>query len=297
MNANRIGRAVIVMIAIIAFGTAWSFRQQAALERSAAASLASRIQKLRDESKRWHARLEVAEDARAKTAAAAAANARKAAASGTEKKSKPGWLELMRTDPKVQALMDEYDRSGVLIEYGPLLHELHLDPGRAEAFAEAVARRREAQHDLGAALLAQGLTMSDPAAQAIMRKQQEEYDAQQRALLGDEGFARLRAYQARQPARMMVDSIAGAAVVARVPLEPAQLDRLTSAVVAASEGHWDATDWDKVDVLAKEFLTPQQFEFIRTNEAIGPLGSGWRFQEHLNSLITRGDKEDLGIAK
>jgi hypothetical protein len=206
--------------------------------------------------------------------------------------AKPSWLELIRSDPKIQNLFLAYQRTGLTIEYGPLIHDLKLSPEQAAKFIDNVMRHREEGTDLETARLAKGLEEDDPAIAALRKEQQEAYDKSQRTVLGDDGIKQFKRNEEEKMAQLMVNDIAGGGIVAGVEFSREQIQRLTTVVSDASRNPRHQTDWDRVDDQARAFLNPQQLEYIKTAEVLGPMGAGWRFQNRLNDLILRRWEED-----
>ena len=277
-------------------GSAWHFRSEMRRDSRTAATLASYTRTLDERRAAAHNRrlkAEAKHDGLEATLAAATAQSEPPKPAPP----KPGWLELLQTDPKVQSLYLAYQRSGVVTEFGPLFHELGLDPDRIARFTDNFIRHRGDQSDLETIMVAKQLSEDDPAVQELRGRQQSEYEDAQRAVIGADGVAKLQTYEQEIDGRMMVNGIAGEAIMAGTPLSAEQLTQLNALVVKATQenrtgGSNDLTDWERIDREARAFLTPAQLQLITSAEALGPMGYGWRFQDRLNDLITAGDRED-----
>lgn len=296
----RIGLAAVAAIGAIA---AWFLSRSAESVEGEALALATRARAVRAEQERLVSRLQAARTSWEKLQAEAPTGAVQPIASKKPETSpsggKPGFLELIRRDPRVQNLYLAYQRNGVAIEYGPLLHELNLDPERIAQFIENVMRQREAAIDVRAAAAAKGLADNVEEIETLQRQQTEAYQQAQRTLLGDDGYRRFATYEDTKFSRLMVTGIAGEAVVAGVGFSNDQLRQLAGVVADASKNQnqsdahrWMTTDWSYVDEHARNFLSPEQVRFIQSHEALGPMGAGWRHQGALNDLITHGYDED-----
>jgi hypothetical protein len=281
------------------FATRWY--REAALEREAAATATTRMRSAAGE--RAILRQKIAQlEAAPKTVKPARLTSTAEASPPVAKKPGKNFLELIRTDPRVQSLYLAYQRTGILAEYGPFLLAAHLSAEQRDAFVANLQRRSEEESDIQAAMLQQHLTYEDQEVQKLMRQQMDAHEARQKAALGDDTYAALKTYERDKPGILLVNSIAGSAIVNGIPLSSEQMAELSRVVNDASRDpvkdfYTGATDWARVDRQAAAFLTPQQLSFIQSNEAIGPLGHGWRFQQQLNNAITNADREDTESEK
>ena len=82
-------------------------------------------------------------------------------------------------------------------------------------FEDILAQRSEGQMDLQAAIQMKGLAYNDPAIDALRKQQNSEFEAAQKALLGDDGYAQFMAFDQSIPVRMAVAGIAGSATLFR----------------------------------------------------------------------------------
>lgn len=285
-------RRFLLVIAAVAAGLSWLLAQRIHRQQTEIAALAVHEHQLQARRERLMVQLRNAEVAIIATTANISATRNRAATrvSAAAPNPKPTFLDAIRTDPVAQNLYLAYQRSALRIDYWPVLQQLRLSPEKTAEFVENVLKRRAAEMDLQSAMLAKKLDWSDPAVQATMRQQHDAYETAQRATLGDAGFTELKKFEKDQFPRNMVDTISAEATLAGVSLEPEQRRALQAAIVGASSGN-GYYHWDKVDEVARNILTPAQFELIHSGEWMGG-GAGWRYQDQLNSVITRADEQD-----
>ena len=125
-----------------------------------------------------------------------------------------------------------------------------------------------------------------------------DYQAAQRALLGDAGYDRFHDYERTAFVRSLVNGWAGGAVaVARAPFTTEQGEQLIQILAAASEDYRKGgqantygIDWDAADAQARAILSEAQFNLFKTMEPPLPLGA--RFQSQFYRLVTQAQKVD-----
>ena len=86
--------------------------------------------------------------------------------------------------------------------------------------------------DLAAVLRTKGADANDNSVARLQAKAGADYEASQRALLGEAGFRQLQNYERTSTTRDMVSAIAGVAAVERAPFTPQQADALDLAQCA-----------------------------------------------------------------
>jgi hypothetical protein len=305
MNSRTKLIASVWILVASAMTATWYFAKQASTARVASNALAGRIADAKDQEVRQRGRLSSAEATRAKLQSEAAATAIVEKKSLPKPSARPDWLELLRTDPKVQARSLAYERNRTKMVYAPLFRILALTPEQILKFEDNVMRLREGQMDLASTIALKGLAQHDPAVETIGAQQQSDYESAQKDLLGEAGYQQLKTYDEDWPARSVVSNIVGGATVAGLPLTTDQTKQLTDLVVQASRTSTKAQggdyfdgriNWTDIDDRASSFLTPAQVAFMKSAEITGPTGEGTRFQDRLNSLITKGDNEDAAAA-
>lgn len=146
-----------------------------------------------------------------------------------------------------------------------------LSPAQIASF-EALATKHQAEAtNLAAAAAAEGLDQSDPAIAALRQQQDEQFRADQIALLGDAGYRQLLDFNRSAKA---LDLVNGAAQLAADPADAytsTQAEQLMQIVANASPqyqqgGAVDTTsvDWDRVLAQAAPILSPPQLDALRT---------------------------------
>ncbi len=141
--------------------------------------------------------------------------------------------------------------------------------------------------------LAAGLGELDPAVQEYQKTIFREKETAERDVLGNEGFARLQAFdRLMEPAGLVTDAV-GSAVASGLDFSDKQVNGLIAIVSAATDEKTGRIDWHAVDARAARILTPEQIEFFQRAEPHGITGFGGRYQHELNQLITEGDSKDM----
>lgn len=308
MNARTRLIASAWVLATSAMIAAWYLAKEARWSHAAGDALVRKIAELNDEEVRVHGRLTSAEALRAKLQSGVAAATTAEKNPPPRSAARPSWLELLHTDPKVQARYLIGQRNWTKMTYASLFHALGLTLEQIQKFEDNFLQRMEGGMDLASTLEAKGLAYHDPAVEIIRAQQQSSYEAAQKELLGEAGYQQLKTYDEEQPAR--AGNMVGGATVAGLALTVDQTRQLTDLVVQASrasmaqnrdpgdDADWrnidvDGIDWKNVDEQARSFLTPAQVTFLKSAEITGPTGVGTRFQQQLNNLISKGDKEDI----
>ena len=207
-------------------------------------------------------------------------------------RSRPEWLELLHKDPVVQARFLAYQKSGLIMEYGPLFREMHLSPEQVAKCEAIVIQRREAEMDLAAVIQDQGLTSSDPAAQKMYSQIRTDYQSSLTDLLGEAGSKQFSSYEEAIPARSAVAGLAGAATMAGIPLSSDQFQQLTAVAMQTRLGP-TGPDWNTVETQAGSILTPNQLELFKGGEFSTPGGYGSKYMAKLNYAITQADEADV----
>jgi hypothetical protein len=281
-------RQFLLVAALAAVGfllMAWRYHAQARSAQNRIQALQLEVTADRAKRDRQEARLKAAH-----TKPTATAKADKPKASGGV-----NFLEILRTDPRVQSRFIAYEKSGLGMKYGPLFRDLGLTPGQIARCEDNLSKRDELYLDLDEATRTQGIH-GGPAAAKVYDQMLAGYTADQVALLGSDGAQKLNDYDTTFASTAMVNGMAGGATVAGNPLTADQLQQLSGAVLAATKAITvmdpDGVDWAAVDAKASSFLTPEQLNLLQNGEFIGPFGMGSRFQIRLNNLISQADQAD-----
>lgn len=218
--------------------------------------------------------------------------------------ARPDPTRLIADHPQLQLLQSAARRAQLTITYGPFYRAAGLTAEQIAAFERNLLNREERQHDIFATANAHQTSLSDPAYQKLYTDLETDYQAAQRAALGDAAAQQLAAFEGTAPTREIVSGLAGAAAMAGLPLDTAQAEQLTRAIATATRPP-EATDgialaasvdWAAVHESAKTFLTPAQLTFIETTEASGPRGMGGRFLPALQAAISAAAREEAAAA-
>ncbi len=210
----------------------------------------------------------------------------------------------VRKDPALQALKLAVERARNSVKYGPLFRRLGLTSGQIEGFLASVARHKEQDADCDAAVQSLGLAEGDEAIARLRGRASAKAEAEQRALLGEEGFRKTKDYEKTLMLRGTVAAFASSAVMAGVALTTQQAEEMTQIVIGASvrmkPDGWvvsNSIDWDAVDARARGVLSPEQFalfQVIEPHAALGGMGS--RFSARLDRLSDQAREADMRAA-
>ncbi|MBC7366499.1 MAG: hypothetical protein H7343_06735 [Undibacterium sp.] len=206
-------------------------------------------------------------------------------------------LAVIRNEPDAEAFYIASQRADLAARYGPLIRALKLTPEAAAKFQDAFIRKEEDQMDLAALLRMPGGETNGKALMEFQAKSQANYEASQRAVLGDAGYRQLEEYERTSSTRGMVSAIAGVAAVERAPFTPQQADALVQAIAGASENYrkgyqanHNDVDWSAVEAQARTILSPQQFTIFTTMDP-GPSRAGL-LQTRMYALVARAAKAE-----
>lgn len=212
-------------------------------------------------------------------------------------------MERIHSDPAIQKLYLNWQRSGATIKYASFVHQLHLSPEQVAKFEENVARHAEERMDLDAALQDYRIPSDDSVAKVMRQEVEETYKAAQKDLLGEDGLAALNAYDKEITARMAVNGFAGIATLSGLTLTPEQVAQMAALAVQASHPVAGASgstttgvDWDALDAQAASVLSPQQLDLFRSGEFIGPIGYGSKYFSRFTSRLIAADHSDAQTA-
>jgi len=155
--------------------------------------------------------------------------------------------------------------------YGPFFNKLAMSPETIARLKEIKVARLAENEDLNATIEAKGLNFADPAIKTLYDQSQERERAQERALLGDEGFHALEEYERELPARYTVNALA-AAVAFSDPLTSAQADLLSQTIANANTEYQTGKrvnpynlDWPDLDQRPDQFSPQPSLEYGSTS--------------------------------
>ena len=289
MKYARIGAGVILVV--LACGVAVAVRswRSEKAEREQTTRVTRDLAAAKDTLLRLRERLEVAEKAQEKhqiEQAGKLAQKKPAQRLGWEE-----WMERLKTDPRTQARYLEYERSGLVLQFGPLFKEMHLSEDQVAKCEAAVISREEADMDIRAALQNQGIAWTDPVAQKMYADAYADCKAALAEVLGDAGYKQWNTYEQAIPARMAVVAFAGTATLNGIPLSTDQVQQLVSGASQLPLGP-AGPDWNAIEAQAAPILSPAQLELLKTGEFSGSSGYGSKYQALLNDAITQADRAD-----
>ena len=191
---------------------------------------------------------------------------------------------LVLDDPRLQVLWLAQGQTRVAREYQPFYAARHLVPDQIEKLQAAMIQRQEQLMDLAGASTTEGPQARD-AIETLRTNINADYEAAARSIIGNDGWEELRNYERARPAWALVERLAGAAAVDGVPITAEQAEKMSRAVAAASARFENGGSvelatvaWEKADAVAREVLTPTQFELY---------WQGLRAESQLDAAIAR----------
>jgi RNA polymerase sigma factor (sigma-70 family) len=139
-------------------------------------------------------------------------------------------------DPAFRALLAVAQKSRLSIFYSPLFEDLALDPDHLDRFKELLVDKQQSVGDANRAALRAG-AKQDAAYQGIAGAQRD-IDADIQDLLGADGYARYRNYEATRGQRILVDQLQQSLSYTATPLSDEQASELIQALFknSASSG-------------------------------------------------------------
>ena len=282
----------------------WDSQSTRGAERTRAAIVAD-IAKIADKLREVEPRLVEADEARKRAQTALDALKQKPPVAPVEKtpslpvRRSGSILELIRNDPEAEAFFLASRRADLAAKYGPLILALKLTPEAAAKFKDAFIRLEEDRMDLAAVLRTQGTEANSRSVIELQAKAQADYEASQRALLGEAGYQQLKDFERTSSTRGMVSAVAGVAAVESVPFTPQQADALVQAIANASENYrkgyqanHNDVDWSAVEAQARTILSPEQFAVFTTMDP-GP-SRGGLLQTRMYALVAQASKAEAG---
>jgi len=114
----------------------------------------------------------------------------------------------MMADPAMKKMMRQQQATAMDMMYGPLFNEINLSPEEKEKFKELLLDRQMKAVEAGGAFMKlQGEDTDKTAAMNDLAAQQKEFDAQVKALLGDDRYAQYKDYGETMAERMAVNQL------------------------------------------------------------------------------------------
>ncbi len=206
-------------------------------------------------------------------------------------------LAIIRNEPDAEAFYIASQRADLAAKYGPLIRALKLTPEAAAKFQDAFIKKEEDQMDLAALLRMPGGETNGKALMEFQAKSQADYEASQRAVLGETGYQQLQDYERTASTRSMISAVAGVAAVECAPFTPQQADALVQVIAGASENYrkgyqanHNDVDWSAVEAQARTILSPEQFTIFTTMDP-GPSRAGL-LQTRMYALVAKATKTE-----
>ena len=302
---NPVKTNLVLIVAGLALalglGVAWRERDEAADAMRARIRVEQSAAAVRAEHQRHEQRLALANrdvEARrlelAQLEPAPAATAANAAEPTTDAATRADPFEqVMRSDPKLQALRIAMERARLATDYAAFFRERGLTPEQIARFQEITLAKIEACADIDATIQSLGLDEEDPRIARVRGVAFADFNAAQKTLLGPDGFRQMEEFQATISLRNTVRGFAAAALDAGIPVSIGQAEQLAAALVGTGRkspgGGWTLPNWNAVDALAPGFLTAEQLALL---QRIEPPASG-RFSQNLDDSVDAARRADL----
>lgn len=208
--------------------------------------------------------------------------------------------ELLAKDPMLQALSLAANRARLAQEYGSFFATQQLTSAQIEQFTANLMKGQEQLVDLMAAAQAQGADSREAVA-TLQKRVHDEVTAAQTALLGAEGFQRMKDHERSAQPRLAIEGLIGSATLEGIPLTATQATQLTAALAGASSrfaaggrAELATVDWDAADARARQILTPAQFALFISSAPVASGASRWNHQ--LDAAISRAKQIDAASA-
>jgi hypothetical protein len=140
------------------------------------------------------------------------------------------FMQRMRAEPAFQQLSIQATRASTRINYAPLFRALRFTPEQIKVFEELIAARAWSGLDVTAARVGLGLPHSDPAVLQESQRQESDFHARMRELLGESATEAFLRYEATAPQRDLTNQLAGNLYHTESPLTAGQADQLSQIV-------------------------------------------------------------------
>jgi hypothetical protein len=276
MRTKAVGFAVVGLVVAIALVVGWRARSaRQAFERERA-GLVARQAAREAELREWTGRLAASERIRAELSNAVEKTRTPAVPPSrvtTENKRVVGMPtneELIRANPKLEALYLRHFRFIGERDVGAFLKDMRFSPEQIRAFGDIWLRKVERSTDLKAAAALQDAAGKETVAR-LEKEASEEFKRSMAELLGTEGYKAWEDFTRLNLARMSVASLAGIAAIDGAPIGREQVEQLTRVLADAGVGRENrrprgapSVDWAAIDAKAAQILTPAQWALFRS---------------------------------
>jgi hypothetical protein len=235
--------------------------------------------------------------ASAKTEALGEANKKRLARMAEERDALlKKYKEFVKNDREFALKYYADKRSDVDLLYGPFYRVNHLAKEQSESLAEALFQRRLRRDEIQTA---QQLKEPGVDVRAMRRTADTEFATAAKEALGDDLYGQFLLYERQRNAWNFVTTYGGESSLVDMTLSVEQAAQLADAIAnacpafrAGKQVDMKTVDWNAVDAVAVDFLTPGQLDFLRNANIYGQ-GSltSWpaRQEQELSSAL-----ENLG---
>jgi hypothetical protein len=157
-----------------------------------------------------------------------------------------------------------------------LYRRLQLSQEQIDQLDQLMAKDVENGLDVAAVAQARNLSRNDPAIVQMRQAQQDELNAQEKAIVGPEAFSSLQAFEAEGPVRGLMGVATSTAVAWEAGMTYDQEDQLAQVVAQVDPAHQKnpaqtvdaaAIDWDAATSAAQNSLAPAQLASLQAEAA------------------------------
>lgn len=172
--------------------------------------------------------------------------------------------ERMANDPDFQNRYVAFQRQEKLDLYRPFFRARNLSTEQIERLGDAWARSAMASFDLLAVRKNQRLSHNDSVMMKLSQEASAGALAEETAVLGEAGVAKLRQWEKTIMTRSIVSGFAGRAVLANAPVDLDQVEKLVAIMEGSGPGaktgrySQERVDWGIASEAARDVLTPVQ---------------------------------------
>jgi len=179
-----------------------------------------------------------------------------------------GSLYALRASSEAMEAWLKAERSGLDLQLGPLFINLGLSTEQEERFKSILLEKFQAVADIMSTAQSQNLAMSDSAIKASLKEATDKTENELRALLGKDGYEKLRYFGSTNNVRELVRSVASDSSFTGTPLNAKEAEALVSLIANHSgqnSSGFDlaSTDWESVLTEVPKILSPTQATLLR----------------------------------
>jgi hypothetical protein len=212
--------------------------------------------------------------ASAKTEALGEANKKRLAQMAEERDAfRKKYDEFVRNDHEFALKYYANGRSNVDLMYGPFYRVNHLAKEQSESLAEALFQRRLRRDEIQTA---QQLKEPGVDVRAMRKTADAEFASAAKEALGDDLYGQFLLYERQQRAWNFVTTYGGELSLVDMTLSVEQSSQLADVIAnacpafrAGKQVDMKTVDWNAVDAVAVDFLTPGQLDFLRNADVHG----------------------------